>query len=86
MFLRESYDHSSNFDFRSYAKRFRKKGSGSLRLAPTGRTIVWHALLELYQPRKEEVMNSCLLIAALAILGFLCFSGPDGFIGTKYRH
>jgi hypothetical protein len=31
-------------------------------------------------------MNPCLLIATLAILGFLCFSGPDGFIRNKYRH
>ena len=30
--------------------------------------------------------NKCLLIATVAILGFLGFSGPDGFIGTKYRH
>ena len=31
-------------------------------------------------------MNTCLLIATLAILGFLFFSGPNGFMGTKYRH
>ena len=24
-------------------------------------------------------------IAVLAILGFLCFSGPDGFLGPKHR-
>ena len=28
-------------------------------------------------------MNTFLLIATLAILGFLCFSGPDGFIGPS---
>jgi hypothetical protein len=26
-----------------------------------------------------------LFIAVLAILGFLCFTGPDGGIGTKHR-
>ena len=31
-------------------------------------------------------MNTWLLIVTLAILGFLCFSGPDGFIGPKHRH
>lgn len=30
-------------------------------------------------------MNAFLLIAALAILSFLCLSGPDGFMGTKFR-
>jgi len=30
-------------------------------------------------------MNTFLLIATLAILAFLCFGGPDGFMGTKYR-
>ena len=25
-------------------------------------------------------------IAALAILGFLCFTDPDGFIGPRHRH
>jgi hypothetical protein len=24
-------------------------------------------------------------VAVLAILGFLCFSGPDGFLGPKHR-
>ncbi len=27
-----------------------------------------------------------LLIAALAILGFLCFTGPDGIISPRHRH
>jgi len=31
-------------------------------------------------------MNTFLLIATLAILGFLCFSGPDDFMGTTYHH
>ena len=35
--------------------------------------------------QKEEAMNAFLLIAALAILGFLCLTGPDGFMGTRYR-
>jgi hypothetical protein len=26
------------------------------------------------------------ILTALAILGFLCFSGPDGFLGPKHRH
>ena len=30
-------------------------------------------------------MITFLLIAALAILGFLCFTGPDGVIGPKHR-
>jgi hypothetical protein len=25
-------------------------------------------------------------VAVLAILGFLCVSGPDGFLGPKQRH
>jgi hypothetical protein len=25
-------------------------------------------------------------VVVLAILGFLCFSGPDGFPGPKHRH
>jgi hypothetical protein len=31
-------------------------------------------------------MVTFLFIAALAILGFLCFTGPDGVIGTRHRH
>jgi hypothetical protein len=27
-----------------------------------------------------------LLIVLLAILGFLCFTGPGGFIGPRHRH
>jgi hypothetical protein len=27
-----------------------------------------------------------LIVAALAILGFLCFTGPDGLIGPRHRH
>jgi hypothetical protein len=30
-------------------------------------------------------MVTFLLIAVLAILGFLSLSGPDGFGGTRYR-
>ena len=31
-------------------------------------------------------MMTFLIIAALAILGFLCFTGPDGVIGSGHRH
>jgi hypothetical protein len=31
-------------------------------------------------------MITLLLIAVLAILGFLCFIGPDGVIGPRRRH
>jgi hypothetical protein len=27
-----------------------------------------------------------LFVAALAILGFLCFTGPDGFFDPRHRH
>jgi hypothetical protein len=30
-------------------------------------------------------MMTFLIIAALAILGFLCFTGPDGVIGSRRR-
>jgi hypothetical protein len=31
-------------------------------------------------------MDTVLLIALLVILGFLCFTGPDGAGGTKHHH
>ncbi len=31
-------------------------------------------------------MMAFFFIAALAILAFLCFTGPDGFIGPRHRH
>jgi hypothetical protein len=31
-------------------------------------------------------MMTFLFIAILAILGFLCFTGPDGVIGSRHRH
>jgi len=31
-------------------------------------------------------MMTFLILAALAILGFLCFTGPDGIIGPRHRH
>jgi hypothetical protein len=31
-------------------------------------------------------MMTVLLIAVLAILRFLCFTGPDGVIGPRHRH
>jgi hypothetical protein len=36
--------------------------------------------------RKEALMVTILFIAVLAILGFLCFSGPEGVIGPRHRH
>jgi hypothetical protein len=38
------------------------------------------------QETKEGHMVTFLFIAALAILGFLCFTGPDGIIGPRHRH
>ena len=31
-------------------------------------------------------MVTFLLVAVLAILVFLCFTGPDGVIGPRHRH
>jgi hypothetical protein len=31
-------------------------------------------------------MITFLFVAVLAVLGFLCFTGPDGVIGTRHRH
>jgi hypothetical protein len=31
-------------------------------------------------------MVTLMFIGALAILGFLCFTGPDGIIGPRHRH
>jgi hypothetical protein len=31
-------------------------------------------------------MSPFLLAAIVAILGFLCFTGPDGIIGPRHRH
>jgi hypothetical protein len=31
-------------------------------------------------------MVTFLLVVVLAILGFLCFTGPGGDIGPKHRH
>jgi hypothetical protein len=31
-------------------------------------------------------MVTFLLVAVLAILIFLCFTGPDGVIGPRHRH
>jgi len=31
-------------------------------------------------------MMAFLFVALLALLGFLCFTGPDGIIGPKHRH
>jgi len=31
-------------------------------------------------------MKTFLLLAVLAILGFLCFTGPEGLIGPRHRH
>jgi hypothetical protein len=31
-------------------------------------------------------MTTFVFVAVLAILGFLCLSGPDGFLSPKHRH
>ena len=31
-------------------------------------------------------MTMFLFVVALAILGFLCFTGPDGVVGPRQRH
>jgi hypothetical protein len=31
-------------------------------------------------------MITFLFVAVLAVLGFLCFTGPDGVMGPKHRH
>ncbi len=36
--------------------------------------------------RREALMMTFLFVAVLAILGFLCFTGPDGVIGPRRRH
>jgi hypothetical protein len=38
------------------------------------------------QRRKEALTVTFLFIAALAILGFLRFTGPDGITGPRRRH
>lgn len=30
-------------------------------------------------------MTTFLFVVVLAMLGFLCFTGPDGFIGPRHR-
>jgi hypothetical protein len=35
---------------------------------------------------KGGLMMTFLIVAVLAILGFLCFTGPDGLIGPRHRH
>jgi hypothetical protein len=32
------------------------------------------------------VKMTLLMAAVLALLGFLCFTGPDGSIGPRHRH
>jgi hypothetical protein len=36
--------------------------------------------------RGQVVMLTCLFAALLAILGLMCFTGPDGIIGTRRRY
>jgi hypothetical protein len=31
-------------------------------------------------------MVTFLFVALLGLLGFLCFTGPDGIIGPRHRH
>jgi hypothetical protein len=35
---------------------------------------------------EEALMGTLLLAAVLAILEFLCFTGPGGFNGPRHRH
>jgi len=35
---------------------------------------------------KEAFMVTFIFVAVLAILGFLCFTGPDGATGPRHRH
>jgi len=35
---------------------------------------------------KEAFMMTFLFVAVLAILGFLCFTVPDGVVGPRQRH
>jgi len=35
---------------------------------------------------KGGLMMTFLFLAVLAILGFLCFTDPDGVIGPRHRH
>jgi hypothetical protein len=35
--------------------------------------------------RKEALVETFLFVGVLAILGFLCFTGPDGVIGPRHR-
>ncbi len=50
------------------------------------REICSHATHVTKAERREALMMTFLFVAALAILGFLCFTGPDGFIGPRHRH
>ncbi len=36
--------------------------------------------------RREALMVTFLFVAVLAILVFLCFTGPDGVTGSRHRH
>jgi hypothetical protein len=36
--------------------------------------------------RREARMVTILFVGVLATLGFLCFTGPDGVIGSRHRH
>jgi len=36
--------------------------------------------------RREADMMKYVFLTVLAILGFLCFTGPDGMIGPRRRH
>jgi hypothetical protein len=38
------------------------------------------------QERKEAHMVTLLFVAVLAILIFLCFTGPDGIAGPRHPH
>ncbi len=38
------------------------------------------------QEHREARMPTFFFVTVLAIVTFLCFTGPDGFIGSKHRH
>src|SRR5260370_7056219 len=44
------------------------------------------AMREVKAGTKGGLMMTFLIVAVLAILGFLCFTGPDGLIGPRPRH
>jgi hypothetical protein len=50
------------------------------------RWIASPATRDLTAERWEDVTTTFLFVAVLAILAFLCFTGPDGVAGQSRRH